>query len=93
MWASLLPILGGVALATTSELTQPNTLTLTFNPNPTLNPNLNPNPNPNPNLNPNLNPDPGELTLAWAALFGAVISDVALALRNIYCKVRPYLDT
>lgn len=46
MWASLLPILGGVALATTSEL-----------------------------------------TLAWAALFGAVISDVALALRNIYCKV------
>lgn len=46
VWASLLPILGGVALATTSEL-----------------------------------------TLAWAALFGAVISDVALALRNIYCKV------
>jgi hypothetical protein len=49
VWASLLPILGGVALATTSEL-----------------------------------------TLAWAALFGAVISDVALALRNIYCKVSPH---
>jgi hypothetical protein len=49
VWASLLPILGGVALATTSEL-----------------------------------------TLARAALFGAVISDVALALRNIYCKVSPH---
>jgi hypothetical protein len=49
VWASLLPILGGVALATTSEL-----------------------------------------TLEWAALFGAVISDVALALRNIYCKVSPH---
>ena len=40
MWASLLPILGGVALATTSELTQPNTLTLNLNPNP--NPDLSP---------------------------------------------------
>ena len=46
VWMSLLPILGGVALATTSEL-----------------------------------------TFAWAALVGAVVSDVALALRNVYSKV------
>ena len=63
------------------------------NPNPSPNPNPNPNPSPSPNPNPNPNPNPGELTLAWAALFGAVISDVALALRNIYCKVRPYRHT
>ena len=46
VWLSLLPILGGVALATTNEL-----------------------------------------TFAWAALIGAVVSDLALALRNVYSKI------
>ena len=51
VWLSLLPILGGVALATTSEL-----------------------------------------TFAWAALIGAVVSDLALALRNVYSKVAVRLE-
>jgi len=46
VWLSLLPILGGVALATTSEL-----------------------------------------AFAWAALIGAVVSDLAFSLRNVYSKL------
>jgi len=46
VWLSLVPILGGVALATTSEI-----------------------------------------AFAWAALIGALVSDISLALRNVYSKV------
>lgn len=47
VWLSLLPIIGGVALATMKEL-----------------------------------------SFAWGALIGAVVSDLALALRNVYSKQR-----
>jgi solute carrier family 35 protein E1 len=47
VWMSLLPIIGGVALATMKEL-----------------------------------------SFAWGALIGAVVSDLALALRNVYSKQR-----
>ena len=46
MWLSLVPIIGGVALATVKEL-----------------------------------------SFAWAALLGAIVSDLALALRNVLSKV------
>ena len=46
VWLSLLPIIGGVALATVKEL-----------------------------------------SFAWAALLGAIVSDLALALRNVLSKV------